>query len=85
MDANVYLHRKHNKKGEFEELLTTIRPIRQHATPPNESAITKAYIDGMPILEIEKCFSISNAMVYRYLKKNKVALRQNKRGVPSLR
>jgi hypothetical protein len=83
--ATVYLNRKWEKSCEFESLLADIRPIKRHSVPLDKSSIVKAYVDGMPILEIEKRFDVTNAMVYRYLKKHKVALRQNKRGVPSPR
>lgn len=70
-NANFYLIRKYNKKLELEELQKNIRPMRVREEAVDIQNIIKDYENGMKIKDIEMKHNISNAMFYRYFKKNK--------------
>ena len=76
LDSTVFMTRKHEKKEEFYNLMSLIRPIRNRDRVDNYQEIIDDYKSGMKVKDIESKHNITNRTMYKILNNYNVERRQ---------
>ena len=75
-NAQMFMPRKFQKKVDFDNLRSTIRPIRKRERITNHQEIVDDYLSGMKVVDMEAKHRITNRTMYKILNRNNVKKRQ---------